>query len=95
MLTGNGSPKRWSVPIPPPLGTPPKSMMAWLGAPGPTGVLRGRWARRWRVAGGGLSTEAVDFFGPTPQPLGAGAGRFGQEESGEVIITCLSFSRDV
>ena len=24
-----------------------------------------------------------------------GMGRFGQEQSGEVIITCLSFSRDV
>lgn len=95
MLTGNGAPKRWSVPILPPfLSLEPPQVHAGL-ARSPRPDRAGAGAVGKKVAGGRLSTEAVNFLGPTPQQPGAGTGRFGQEGSGEVIITCLSFSRDV
>lgn len=57
-------------------------------------------ARSPRPDGAGAGAAGAEVagshsFGPTPQHLGAGSGRPGQEESGEVIITCLSFSSDV
>lgn len=61
----------------------------WLGAQGLAGLARGWW-----VAGEAALWLLISSH-PLPGSWVPGAGRFGQEESGEVIISCLSFSRDV
>lgn len=80
----------YAHPCPPPpasaLGPPPQPPMGpagWWGVAGESGPGAG-WAQRLLISPG-----------PLPSSWVPGAGRFGQEESGEVIITCLSYSRDV
>lgn len=83
-------------PCPPPPGFSPRTPPA-PHLPSP------RWARPGREprAGAGAAGERVVaqwlliFSHPLPSSWVPGMGRFGQEASGEVIITCLSFSRDV
>lgn len=89
--------RRTPLPNPPPSLPPcPHPSPLWS-LPGWKPLAWQGWCRvvGERAGGGGRGTGLLISSHPLPGSWVPGTGRFGQEDSREVIITCLSFSRDM